>query len=84
MKQIYVRTTNLCNLRCKHCYMMKYRNKDKYFDEVKVCSWIDEYLKYIKDEDIFISLHGGEPLMCPNDKILYLLNILIIFIKNYD
>ena len=74
MKQIYIKTTNKCNLHCKHCYMARYRNQDTYFDEIQTCNWINNYLQYINDKDILISLHGGEPLLCPNDKIIYTLD----------
>ena len=71
MKKIYIRTTNDCQLRCKHCYVGDYRNQTQLFDENKTIEWLKKYIKEFKIDlkDTLISFHGGEPFLCPIDKM---------------
>lgn len=72
---LHFEITNVCNLRCKHCYNIKYLescNKDLSFDEVKII--IDKAL-LAGCTDFGIS--GGEPFM--REDILDVLN----YVKGY-
>lgn len=66
---IYIKVTESCNLQCKHCYN-PYLNCEIDYDSVKFfLSKINNIVKH----NYFI-LHGGEPLMANQDKIIDLIN----------
>ena len=71
MVKIYVKTTESCNLHCKHCYINDFRNKTSFFDEDQTINWLKEYFKFYNFNigDILISFHGGEPFLCPLSKM---------------
>jgi len=52
--------TNLCNLRCKHCYQMDFSRKDDLdiFTLIKIAKIISDSLS---DKFISINITGGEP-----------------------
>jgi radical SAM protein with 4Fe4S-binding SPASM domain len=60
--------TDLCNLRCKHCYQDNYDNrKDKSFDDIKKILY--NLVNYFEDqnfETVSINLTGGEPFLFPH------------------
>ena len=78
MKQIYIKTTESCQLRCKHCYIGDFRNKKVLFNEVDTVKWLKNYfsLTNTDEKDVLISFHGGEPFMCPLPKLKYVTNAL--------
>jgi len=62
---IYIKLTNCCNLRCKHCYNDMVHNsvsmsKDILNSSIKA---IDYFAKTHLKDDIDIQIHGGEPLL---------------------
>lgn len=71
MKKIYIKTTETCQLRCKHCYIGDNRDKAGFFNEDATIAWIKNYISknHIKGEDILFSFHGGEPFLCDLDKM---------------
>lgn len=62
MKNIYLKVTDGCNLRCSHCYV-KDLNNYSLQDIEKVKKFINSV--YLLDKDITVLLHGGEPLLAP-------------------
>ena len=71
MEKIYIKTTESCNLQCKHCYIGDYRKETRFFDENKTISWLFSYFNThsINEEDILFSFHGGEPFLCDLSKM---------------
>jgi radical SAM protein with 4Fe4S-binding SPASM domain len=71
MKKIYIKTTEACQLRCKHCYVGDNRKYTELFDEDKTIDWLKEYLSKfnIDEQDVLFSFHGGEPFLCSLDKM---------------
>ena len=71
MKKIYIKTTESCQLHCQHCYIGDNRKKTAFFDEEATIAWIQSYLnkKGLAQKDILFSFHGGEPFLCPLDKL---------------
>lgn len=72
-KTIYIKLTNACNLKCKHCYneiLHNHSNMSKNILEKVII-----YLKSLNtnNEEIDIHLHGGEPFMYDISNIQYLL-----------
>jgi radical SAM protein with 4Fe4S-binding SPASM domain len=65
MKKIYIKTTESCQLNCKHCYIGDHRNKKIFFNEDKTINWIKKYFKvyHINEENVVFSFHGGEPFL---------------------
>ena len=71
MKKIYIKTTESCNLKCDHCYIGEARKNNKFFDEDTTIAWLKDYMNIngLKNSDLYISFHGGEPLLCPLEKM---------------
>ena len=71
MKKIYIKTTESCNLHCDHCYIGKARKNKKFFDENTTIEWLKGYMRVngLKNSDLYISFHGGEPLLCHLEKM---------------
>lgn len=67
MRQLYIKTTESCNLKCKHCYINDARSCNRIFDCEKTIRWVDKYLRTFKisSNDIVIAFHGGEPFKAP-------------------
>ena len=71
MKNIYLKVTDKCNLRCKHCYQTDLSNP--------LLADIDVTINFIKSvmdttDNINVILHGGEPLLAPIDYLNNLVN----------
>lgn len=71
MKKIYIKTTETCQLYCRHCYVGDNRKLKGFFDEDKTIAWLKQYVDNfgIAEMDILFSFHGGEPFLCPLDKM---------------
>ena len=74
---IYVKLTNACNLKCKHCYNSIMENSDYMSEQIlyDTSKYIQAFATAHKNATINIQLHGGEPCM-------YDINKLIWFIKS--
>lgn len=73
-KQIYIKTTESCQINCKHCYIGDARLRKHFFDEIKTSEWLHKWIEYNKlnEEQLLFSFHGGEPMICPINKIKYI------------
>lgn len=67
--KIYIKTTESCNLHCKHCYIGDNRLKTQMFDPNKTISWLKTYIKKwkIEESSLYFSFHGGEPFLANLD-----------------
>lgn len=72
---IYIKLTNGCNLRCKHCFNEIMGNHNSMTQQTldKVIGWLKEFRKNHQDSTINMSLHGGEPMLYDPWLILRLL-----------
>lgn len=72
---IYIKLTNGCNLRCKHCFNEIMMNHNSMSDETlnKVIVWLKEFRATNPESIMNMSLHGGEPMLYNLDKILHLI-----------
>lgn len=63
--KIYIKTTEACNLKCKHCYIGDNRRFKQQFDADKTIGWLKNYIAQygIKESSLYISFHGGEPFL---------------------
>jgi radical SAM protein with 4Fe4S-binding SPASM domain len=74
-KQFYIQwhVTNLCDLRCKHCYQDDFSKKDD-LDWQRLKKVSDNLIKAVREWDKTACIHltGGEPLLKPD--LFHLLN----------
>lgn len=82
MKIIYVKTTESCNLACKHCYINDFRKNTYFFDQKKTKIWIQKYLNQFNNQKILINFHGGQPFLCDLNKIQYICQSFPLAIKS--
>ena len=66
---VYLKTTDTCQLDCKHCFTNGKNGAKGWFDEIKTV----EFFKRLKQKfphynNANISFHGGEPMLCPIEK----------------
>ena len=71
--------SEICNLKCKHCYQEKHKPIQLKYDEL--LSILDQYRELLKKLKVkgHINLTGGEPLCCP-----YFFKLLDEFKKDKD
>jgi radical SAM protein with 4Fe4S-binding SPASM domain len=76
MKRIYIKTTESCQLHCDHCYIGDNRKFTIFFDEFNTINWVTKYIEKfnIDPKDVLFSFHGGEPFLCPLDKMITFVN----------
>lgn len=74
----FLRVSARCNLECDYCYVFKHRdlswkNYPSIISDENInifCKRIKEYVFGKSLEDIYIVFHGGEPLICGEEKII--------------
>lgn len=60
----YLKTTETCNLNCRHCFTNGINGPKIYWDKDKVKDWIDRFIQTTnKDDTIHCEFHGGEPFL---------------------
>ena len=68
----YLKTTDTCQLDCKHCFTYGKNGAKGWFDVDKTVDFFRRFKDHFADEElrIHVSLFGGEPLLCPADMIV--------------
>ncbi len=63
----YIKTTETCQLNCKHCFTSGINGKKIYFDPFKTIDFVKRFRNYFNDKDdsIHFEFHGGEPFLAP-------------------
>jgi len=72
---IYLKTTDTCQLNCEHCFTNGINGKKGWFDPVATSEFFHKLHKvnpYYSNGNI--SFHGGEPMLCPIDKMFEIWN----------
>jgi uncharacterized protein len=67
--QIYLKTTETCNLNCKHCFTSGSSGRKIFFDPIKTSNFIKNLIEYRKLDSVRIVFHGGEPLLAPVESL---------------
>jgi len=63
---IYIKTTDTCQLNCKHCYTGGSDGRKVFFKPDKVISFLKDLKKTNPEiEHVIFSFHGGEPMLAP-------------------
>lgn len=67
---IYLKTTDTCQLNCNHCFTNGSNGQKGFFDVDATISFLKrlhEFKPNVRNGNI--SFHGGEPMLCPPDKM---------------
>lgn len=75
---IYIKTTNACNLRCKHCYN-KIMGNAEFMDSEVLDSAVDAVSHFAEthpSDHIDVQFHGGEPMLYDIDALIRASDIL--------
>lgn len=63
--QIYLKTTETCNLNCAHCFTTGKNGRKIFFDPIKTSEFIKNLVHENKVRSTRIIFHGGEPTLAP-------------------
>ena len=81
MAQIYLKTTETCNLNCKHCFTSGSNGRKIFFDTIKTLDFFERLKRdctWIKG--LSFVYHGGEPMLAPlKDLELFKIKVMDIF-----
>lgn len=65
----YLKTTETCNLNCKHCFTSGTSGPKIFWDHYKIIDWIKRFSKYreshLNTDTLHCEFHGGEPFLVP-------------------
>jgi len=62
----YLKTTETCNLNCKHCFTNGSNGAKVYWKPELIIDWIKRFSPNVKSEDtLHCEFHGGEPFLVP-------------------
>jgi radical SAM protein with 4Fe4S-binding SPASM domain len=69
---IYLKTTETCNLNCKHCFTNGTNGAKIYWDHIKVTKWLQEFSKITNNSShVHLEFHGGEPFLADIKSLQY-------------
>ena len=63
--QIYVKTTETCNLNCSHCFTSGSNGRKIFFKPRETFFFIRDLVESFQIENLRIVYHGGEPMLAP-------------------
>jgi len=62
----YVKTTETCQLNCKHCFTNGINGAKIYFNPEKTIDWFKRFREYHgENHQAHFEFHGGEPFLAP-------------------
>ena len=70
----YLKTTETCNLNCKHCFTNGTSGAKVYWDYKKVARWVNEFLRTQSKsthDTLHCEFHGGEPFLVDVSEMQY-------------
>lgn len=66
----YLKTTETCNLNCKHCFTNGKNGPKIYWDTKKVIDWLHRFREEAGlNHSAHMEFHGGEPFLCPVEQM---------------
>ncbi len=68
---IYLKTTETCNLNCRHCFTSGTNGAKIYWDYLKVADWLQRLSKELPSPHVHLEFHGGEPFLADLDTMQY-------------
>ena len=63
MNLFYVKTTETCNLNCKHCFTSGSKGAKIFWKVDKVIDWFKRYRDHVGERPVHFEFHGGEPFL---------------------
>ena len=70
--QIYLKTTETCNLNCMHCFTSGSKGAKIYWDYKKVADWLHRLAAEIPNTShTHLEFHGGEPFLADLETMQY-------------
>jgi radical SAM protein with 4Fe4S-binding SPASM domain len=62
---MYLKTTETCNLNCRHCFTNGINGPKIYWDKDKLSNWINRFVSENtkSDDTLHCEFHGGEPFL---------------------
>ena len=70
---VYLKTTETCNLNCKHCFTSGTNGAKIYWDHEKVSDWVNRLYKELPSSPhVHLEFHGGEPFLADVNTMQYL------------
>jgi radical SAM protein with 4Fe4S-binding SPASM domain len=70
--QFYLKTTETCNLNCKHCFTNGTNGAKVYWNYKKVAEWLKTFYSHSDVNDsAHCEFHGGEPFLAPIEEMQY-------------
>jgi len=71
-RAFYFKTTETCNLNCKHCFTSGSKGAKVYWNPVKVADWFKRFAAQCEQGDTaHVDFHGGEPFLVPVEQMRY-------------
>lgn len=67
--QIYVKTTETCNLNCSHCFTSGSSGAKIFFKPKETAEFIKKLVSKYSLESLHLVLHGGEPMLAPVENL---------------
>lgn len=72
---IYLKTTETCNLNCRHCFTSGSAGAKIYWDHLKVVDWLQRLrLETSASPHVHLEFHGGEPFLADLNSLQYVYN----------
>jgi organic radical activating enzyme len=72
---VYLKTTETCQLNCKHCFTNGINGKKIYFDPQQTVNFLHKLHEFAPNISAgSIAFHGGEPMLAPVDSMMYVYN----------
>lgn len=69
-RTVYVKTTETCQLNCKHCFTGGNQEAMSFLNVEKTEDWIKRFTAFIDPNDhVHFELHGGEPFLASVDTL---------------
>ena len=68
---VSVEFTSKCNFRCEHCFLANPLDNEHENDALSYNEWIRIFDQYVDEGGLFITVTGGEPLLRPDFKKLW-------------
>lgn len=62
---IYVKTTETCQLNCKHCFTNGINGRKIYFNPSQTAAWVKKLKTAYPKAEMHYEFHGGEPFLAP-------------------
>lgn len=63
--QVYIKTTDTCNLNCKHCFTSGSNGKNVFFSPKNTIHFLNKLIEEQQVESMHLLYHGGEPMLAP-------------------